>query len=199
MFTGEVNNGSVAVTLYNNNNTYTKGFNLVGNPYPSPVDWNAAGWTRTGIDNALYFFRTSTTDEYGGTYSSYVNGISSDGVADSIIPSMQGFFVHVSDGTYPVTGVLGATNSVRVNNQSHIFFKSSLSANRFLIRLTAAFTDDAASADPMVVYFDDDAAVAFDRELDALKLFNTDMMVTNLFSSLVGWLETFGQCPSATD
>jgi hypothetical protein len=182
--TGEVNNGSVSVTLFNNNNTYTKGFNLAGNPYPSPVDWNAAGWTKTGIDNALYFFRTSTTDEYGGTYSSYVNGISSDGVADNIIPSMQGFFVHVSDGTYPVTGVLGATNSVRVNNRSHIFFKSSASANRFLIRLSAAFTDDAASADPMVVYFDDDAAVAFDRELDALKLFNTDMMVTNLFSVL---------------
>ena len=182
--TGEVNNGSVSVTLYNNNNAYTKGFNLAGNPYPSPVDWNAAGWTKTGIDNALYFFRTSTTDEYGGTYSSYVNGISSDGVADNIIPSMQGFFVHVSDGTYPVTGVLGATNSVRVNNQSHVFFKSSPSANRFLIRLTAAFTDDVASADPMVVYFDDDAAFAFDRELDALKLFNTDMMVTNLFSVL---------------
>ncbi|MHC1730991.1 MAG: hypothetical protein AB9888_02990 [Bacteroidales bacterium] len=182
--TGEVNNGAISVTLYNNNNAYTKGFNLVGNPYPSPVDWNAAGWTKTGIDNALYFFRTSTTDEYGGTYSSYVNGISSDGVADNIIPSMQGFFVHVSDGSYPVTGVLGATNSVRVNNYSHIFFKSSPSVNRFLIRLTAAFTDDAASSDPMVVYFDDDAAGAFDRELDALKLFNTDMMVTNLFSVL---------------
>jgi len=106
--TGEVNNGSVSVTLFNNNNAYTKGFNLAGNPYPSPVDWNAAGWTKTGIDNALYFFRTSTTDEYGGTYSSYVNGISSDGVADNIIPSMQGFFVHVSDGTYPVTGCAGS-------------------------------------------------------------------------------------------
>lgn len=181
---GEVNNGSVSVTLYNNNNAYTKGFNLAGNPYPSPVDWNAAGWTKTGIDNALYFFRTSTTDEYGGTYSSYVNGISSDGIADNIIPSMQGFFVHVSNGTYPVTGVLGATNSVRVTNRSHVFFKSSVPANRFLIRLTAAFTDDAASSDPMVVYFDDNAAVAFDSELDALKLFNTDMMVTNLFSVL---------------
>jgi hypothetical protein len=198
--TGEVNNGAISVTLYNNNNAYTKGFNLVGNPYPSPVDWNAAGWTKTGIDNALYFFRTSTTDEYGGTYSSYVNGISSDGVADNIIPSMQGFFVHVSDGSYPVTGVLGATNSVRVNNQSHIFFKSSQSANRFLIRLTAAFSDDASSTDPMVVYFDDGADVAFDSELDALKLFNTDMMVTNLFSVLTnGSKLSVNALPQQTD
>lgn len=180
--TGEITNGSVAATLYNHNNTYTKGFNLVGNPYPSPVDWNAAGWTKTNIDNALYFFRASTTDEYSGTYSSYVNGISSDGVANNIIPSMQGFFVHVSDGAYPVTGTLGATNSVRINDQSHVFFKSASANDRFLVRLTAAFSDDTLSADPAVVYFDGGATAPFDPELDALKLFNTDMMVTNLYS-----------------
>ncbi len=45
--TDTVNNGSVTVTLYNHNYTYTKGMNLVGNPYPSAIDWNAAsGWTR---------------------------------------------------------------------------------------------------------------------------------------------------------
>ncbi len=184
--TGEVTNGNVAVTLYNHNNNFTKGFNLVGNPYPSPVNWNDAGWTKTNIDNALYFFRASTTDEYSGTYSSYVNGISSDGVADNIIPSMQGFFVHVTDGTFPVTGTLGATNSVRVNDQTHIFFKSAESRERLLIRLAAAFTDDTLSADPAVVYFDSDAAPSFDPDLDALKLFNTDMMVTNLYSVLPG-------------
>ncbi len=184
--TGEVSNGNISVTLYNHDNTYTAGFNLIGNPYPSPIDWNAAGWTKTNIDNALYFFRTSTTDEYSGTYSSYVNGISSDGAADNIIPSMQGFFVHVSDGAYPVTGTLGASNSVRINNRTHLFFKSASADNRFLIRLSAEFTDDPLSADPAVVYFDGDAAPVFDKELDALKLFNTDMMVTNLYSVLTG-------------
>jgi hypothetical protein len=184
--TGVVNNGAVNVTLQNHNHQFTKGFNLAGNPYPSPVNWNAAGWTKTNIDNALYFFRASSTDEYGGTYSSYVNGVSSDGIANNIIPSMQGFFVHVSDGTYPVTGTLGATNSVRVNDQTHVFFKSAESGERFLIRLAAAFTDDTLSSDPAVVYFDNDAAPAFDPELDALKLFNTDLMVTNLYSVLPG-------------
>ena len=184
--TGQVTNGSVSVTLYNHNNAFTKGFNLVGNPYPSPVNWNAAGWTKANIDNALYFFRASTTDEYSGSYSSYVNGISSDGVANNIIPSMQGFFVHVTDGTFPVTGTLGVTNSVRVNDQTHVFFKSAESGERFLIRMAAAFTDDTLSADPAVVYFDSDAAPSFDPDLDALKLFNTDMMVTNLYSVLPG-------------
>ena len=44
----------------------------------------------------------------------YVNGISSDGTASNIIPSMQGFLVHVSDGAYPVTGTLGVNNNVRI-------------------------------------------------------------------------------------
>ena len=50
----------------------------------------------------------------------------------------------------------------------------------------AAFTDDTASADPVVIYFDDQASPVFDSEFDALKLYNTDMMVTNLFSVLAG-------------
>ena len=191
--TGEVNNGSLSVTLYNNNNTYTEGFNLVGNPYPSPISWSAPGWTKNNIDNSVYYFMASDTDEYGGKYSSYVNGISSDGFAGDTIPSMQGFFVHVSNGTFPVTGTLGVTNSVRINDLTKPFLKSagapgrslksSEASGRFLVRISASFTDDmAASADPLVVYFDDAAEPTFDTELDALKLFNTDWLVTNFYS-----------------
>ncbi len=37
---GEVTSGEITLPVYNNNQPYTNGFNLVGNPYPSPVDWN---------------------------------------------------------------------------------------------------------------------------------------------------------------
>jgi hypothetical protein len=182
---GTVNNGNLSVTLYNHGNTYTEGFNLVGNPYPSPIRWSLPGWTKTNIDNAVYYFRASDTDEYGGTYSSYVNGISSDGFASDTIPSMQGFFVHVSNGTFPVTGTLGVTNSVRINDLTSPFLKSAEASDRFLVRMTAAFTDDQASADPLVIYFDNAAEPSFDTELDALKLLNTDMMVPNFYSVLL--------------
>lgn len=181
--TGIVNNGSLSLTLHNNNNLYTKGFNLIGNPYPSPIDWNAPdGWTKTSIDDALYYFKSSTTDEYGGTYSTYMNGISSDGFSASIIPSMQGFFVHVSDGTWPVTGILSMNNSVRVNNQAHPFIKSRNTGERPYLRLVSGYSGDSASYDPLVVYFDDNATSDFDGQLDALKLFNTDAQVTNFYS-----------------
>ncbi|MBN1386838.1 MAG: hypothetical protein JW965_00215 [Bacteroidales bacterium] len=188
---GEVNNGNLSLTLYNNNNTYTQGLNLVGNPYPSAIDWDAStGWTKTSIDDAVYFFEASTTDEYGGTYSSYVNGIPSDPSVTSIIPSMQAFFVHVSDGAYPVTGTLGMNNNVRVNDRTQAFYKSSTidyeRKSTPLLRLAAEFEDDSTSMDPMVIYLEDIASEEFDSDLDALKLLNTDFKVPNLYATVPG-------------
>ncbi|HKK41078.1 MAG TPA: LamG-like jellyroll fold domain-containing protein, partial [Bacteroidales bacterium] len=180
---GTVNNGSLSITLYNHNNTYTQGFNLIGNPYPSPIDWDAsAGWTKTNIDNALYYFKASTTDQYGGTYRSYINGISSDGTASNIIPSMQGFFIHVSDGSFPVTATLAMNNSVRIDNLTHPFSKSLQVNKPPVLRLTAGFSDNVLSSDPLVVYFDDMATMTFNKQLDALKLLNTDYSVANLYA-----------------
>ncbi len=181
---GEVNNGPLTAVLYNNNNTYTQGFNLVGNPYPSPIDWNSAsGWTKTNIDNAIYYFKASTTDEWAGTYSTYINGISSDpGVATNIIPSMQGFFIHISAGTFPVTGTLGMTNSVRVNDLIHPLVKSEEKGSSLLIRLRAGFSEDPALSDPLIIYFDDKADEDFNGSLDAIKLFNTDYNIPNFYS-----------------
>jgi len=180
--TGVVNNGSLSSTLFNHNNIYSKGFNLVGNPYPSPIDWDApSGWTKTNIDNALYYFEASSTDEYGGTYVTYLNGVSSNGLASNLIPSLQGFFIHVADGTWPVTGTLAMDNNVRVTDLTHPLIKSDF-ISRSLLRLTAEFSDDTDSVDPVVIYFDEKATDKFDGQLDALKLMNTDFMVPNLYT-----------------
>jgi fibronectin-binding autotransporter adhesin len=181
--TGIVNNGAMSVSLFNHNNAYTKGFNLAGNPYPSPIDWNLVKAYNTNVDDAVYYFKASTTDQYGGSYSTYINGLSSDGIVNNVIPSMQGFFVHVSDGSYPVSGTLSMNNSVRISDLSHPFASKKGSIAKVpLIRLTARFTDDISSADPMVLYFDEKGAPEFDSRLDALKLLNTDLKIVNLYS-----------------
>ncbi len=181
--TGVVTNGIKSITLYNHDQIYTKGFNLIGNPYPSPIDWKStSGWTKTNIDDALYYF--NATDQYGGTYSTYINGVSSDGLATRIIPSMQGFFVHVaaSGPPWPVTGTLSMDNGVRITDQTHGFLKSAKTGPVPLIRLTACFSDDTASIDPVVLYVDENATEGFDSQADALKLLNTDMNVPNLYA-----------------
>jgi len=182
--TGAVNNGTqTAPTLYNHNNGYASGFNLVGNPYPSPIDWNAgSGWTKTNIDNALYYFDASDTNQYSGTYSSYINGISSNGIANNIIPTMQGFFIHVSDGTYPVAGTLVFNNGVRINNLNPFFHKSAEFDPKPLIRLTAGFTEKDSQQDAVTVYLEDSATPSFDKEFDALKMMNTDDLVPNVYA-----------------
>ena len=181
--TGVLNNGTIAASvLSNHNRTYTQGFHLVGNPYPSPIDWNAqSGWTRTNIDNAVYYFNTGTTDQFAGSYSSYINGVSSNGTANNIIPSMQGFFVHVSNGSFPVTGSLGINNAARVNNLTPYYHKSTEDPKSF-IRLELARDEDSAAKDGLAVYFDEAATAAYDKELDALKLKNTDPRFPNLFA-----------------
>jgi len=138
---GVVNNGSLSKTLFNHNNTYSQGFNLTGNPYPSPIDWDSpSGWTKINIDNALYYFETSTTDQYGGNYVTYVDGVSSNGMATNLIPSMQGFFVHVSDGSWPVTGTLAMDNSVRITDLTHTLTKSDVNS-RSLISHSTKYSD----------------------------------------------------------
>jgi hypothetical protein len=111
-----------------------------------------------------------------------MNGISSDGFATNIIPSMQGFFVHVSDGAWPVTGILSMNNDVRLNDLTHSFIKSKTKGEKPYLRLVTGYSGDSASYDPLVVYFDDQASYNFDGQLDALKLFNTDAKVTNFYS-----------------
>ena len=181
--TGIVNNNTIAAsTLYNNNRPYTQGFNLVGNPYPSPIDWNASsGWSRGNIDNAVYYFNTGSSNQYTGTYSTYINGVSSDGVAGNIIGAMQGFFVHVSNGAFPVAATLSLNNNVRINNLSPDFHRRT-SSNLPLLRLSAGFEDVTSVSDPLVVYFEEAATPAFDKAKDALKLFNTDSLVPNLYA-----------------
>jgi len=176
---GVVNNGSLQTTLYNHNRPYTKGFNLVGNPYPSPIDWNATGWTKTNIDNAIYFFNANST-QFSGAYSSYVNGVSS-GNANNMIAAMQGFFVHVTNGTFPVSATLGVINSVRVNNLNPVFKNASID-NRAILRFTANFETKDAIEDAAVIYFDQTANLRFDQELDALKMTNTDPQVPNIYT-----------------
>ncbi len=176
---GTVNNGIISSPiLYNHNQPYTLGFHLVGNPYPSPIDWNASnGWSRSNIDNAVYYFNASTSDPYSGTYSSYVNGISSDGVANNIIPAMQGFFVHVTDGNYPVSGQLTVNNAARTTHLAPVFH----TYNGQLLRLNAGFSDQVRS-DAAVIYFNNEAQETFNKKNDALKLMNTNADVPNLYT-----------------
>ncbi|HEX2921312.1 MAG TPA: DUF2341 domain-containing protein [Bacteroidales bacterium] len=184
--TGNVTNGERLINLQNNYHPYSQGFNLVGNPYPSPIDWELI--SRNNVDKAFYLYKSGTEDPYEGVYISVVDGIPSDGGdASNIIPSMQGFFVHVPEisGVNPVLGSLGFTNGARINNNfTQPFSKSkSLSySERSLVRIASGFADYSSFYDPLVLYLNDKASFDFDGEYDALKFYNTDYNTPSFWS-----------------
>lgn len=181
--TGLPNTGPLSIAVGNNKWPSTTGFNLVGNPYPSPIDWNAQhGWSNKNVDNALYFFDSGSSGQYYGTYSTYVNGISSDGNASNIIGAMQGFFIHVTAGLLPVTGAYAMNDSVRVDSLKPYFHKSTLNLNpelRGLIRISAGYASH--RADQLVAYEDAAATGSFNPATDALKLMNSCAQIPSLY------------------
>jgi fibronectin-binding autotransporter adhesin len=136
------------------------GWNLMGNPYPSTIDWDAAsGVTKTGINNAIY-----TWDGRTNRFVSYVSGIGTNG-GTRYLGSMQGFFLKVtaSGGT----GSLALTNNARVTSTLVDVWRTSSVDKILRLSLSNSSYDD-----ETVVRFTDSATTHFDTQLDAYKLIN---------------------------
>ena len=152
------------------------GWNLVGNPYPSSIDWNASsGWTKTGIDNAVYYYNPAIHN-----YASYTGGTTpaSTNGGSNLIPSMQAFWVHVStDGG---SGTLAVTNSVRSTaSTAPLLWRTGIRTNYMTI--TATGPDSV--IDQTTIRLVPDATYSFDPNYDAYKLMG-DAGYPNLFTSI---------------
>lgn len=110
---------------------------------------------------------------------------------------MQGFFVHVTNGTYPVTANLTVNNNARNTTLTGLGISTqrpkrndirlavsqtafSFSFQKPIFRLFAQYSEE--TSDPMVVYLDQKTQSGFDPQFDALKLMNTDESVPNIYS-----------------
>lgn len=84
------------------------GYHLIGNPYPSAINWDHPSIVKNQIADAIYFWNP----EVDG-YSTYINGIGNNPeTTDSIVPSMQGFFVR--------TEAPGQTGSITFSNDCRV-------------------------------------------------------------------------------
>ncbi|MFZ4550145.1 MAG: T9SS type A sorting domain-containing protein, partial [Bacteroidales bacterium] len=167
-FSGIMNSGSQFINI---NRTYadllTSGWNLVGNPYPSNIDWDAAtGWTKTNSNNAIYVAKS-------GGWATYVDGVGTNG-GSRYISVGQGFFVSaINLGA----GSLAMTNNVRVHN-SATFFKNAKSQNLVRVEVSGnGYTDET------VVRFVPGATVGFDGHYDAMKMFNFNENSTQIYTN----------------
>ncbi|NTW23431.1 MAG: hypothetical protein HGA37_01925 [Lentimicrobium sp.] len=159
-FAGPMNAGSFTPTIV----FAGAGNNLVPNPYPSAIDWDAtSGWTKdpTKIANSVYIWPSGAMD---GNYAAYVNGVATFG-GSRYIPAGQSFFVKAI-GTSPV---LTMNDNVRVHNNK-AFFKDD-EAIPDLLRILAVSND---YKDEAVVRFTESASASSDYEYDAWKFYGSE-------------------------
>jgi len=154
-FSGELNTAkdhAINISLSNNGNQ----FNLVGNPFPSTIDWDNANWTKNNIANAIYMW-----DPANARYASYVAGAGVNG-GTRYIAANQGFFVQ-ANGASPSLQI--DNNDVRIS-QSQSFYKE----DEIIELLSISLLSDAGQ-DEILIRFNEDASEEFDADFDAIKMF----------------------------
>ncbi|UYZ60656.1 nidogen-like domain-containing protein [Hymenobacter latericus] len=162
-FVGQPNNGTITRGGLGRNSQSQAGWHLLGNPYPSPIDWNLTYAGATNLDNTVYVFKSS--GPYTGSYASYVagTGVATNG-GSNIIPVAQGFFVRTS--TAGATGSLTFTNAARVTTLSNVPLERTTQTHP-IAKLSLNGTG---LSDQVAVYFHPNATPAFDSAFDAFKL-----------------------------
>ena len=166
---GPLNNGNVAQTLARNSGATAAnaGWQLLGNPYPSPLDYSlVAPVDRIGLDAAIYVFESNT--QYAGSYRANVNGVGGNANSpNAVLAQGQGFFVRVSTGQ--TSSTLTLRNSQRLTAYSNPVYHRT-TETRPLVQLDL---HSATGTDPVYVYFENGATAGVDREFDAVKLPNS--------------------------
>ncbi|MFU8844606.1 MAG: cohesin domain-containing protein, partial [Bacteroidales bacterium] len=164
-YSGLLNTGSQSISVTRNSSLDNPGWNLVGNPFPSALDWDAAsGWDKSSVDNTIYFYRGNSGQSNYKYYIGAGGGTPSVGVNEGTnqIPAMQGFFIQATGD-----GVLSVNNNARIHS-SQEFWKKTETNDIPIIRLKAELNG---LADETVVRFFPGASLNFDNDKDAYKLF----------------------------
>lgn len=163
--TGSMNFGPTTLPVSYNAGGYNGGgWNLVSNPYPSNIDWDApTGWTKTNMQGAIYIWN-GATNQYGA----YVGGFGTNGV-DNIIPSNQAFFVRANAS--PVLQI----NEAAKTNLTKNLLRTASQAQVFKFKLKTGEAEDEA-----VIHFSENNNFGFDLHADAAKLWNSTVNLYTL-------------------
>jgi hypothetical protein len=146
-FSGNINNGTINIPLTVTPGSYT-GWNLIGNPYPSSINWNtSSGFTRNMLENAgsnqtAFWIWNPKTGNYGAYISNTASG--TNGVTN-LIASSQGFWVKAT-----TAGTFSINNAAR-EHASPSWLKSSNTENN-TIRLKVTSIENSFSDEMMLSF-----------------------------------------------
>ncbi len=148
-FVGPINKGNISpvVTYTNTGNSGDDGWNMLGNPYPSPIDWSSVTKSNVG---AFYYVLNPASNSY----------IANNGAVN--IASGQAFFVQAIGANPSVT----FTESSKVSTNANGNFKTTTPPLEIEVR------KDSLNADLAWLMVDANATPAYNAMEDAIKFTN---------------------------
>jgi hypothetical protein len=172
-FTGDLRGGPVGpVALTNTGPDALHGYNFVGHPYSSAIDWNAAsGWTKTNVDAGIWVWNPAITN-----WSTY-NVTGGTNLGTQYIPVGQGFFVQVNAAQS--SGTLEMTTAVQVHNNTS-FMKSPGTTTADFIKLKLT---DGTLYDESIIHLNSAATEGYDGQFDMHKKFSWNEAQPQLYST----------------
>ena len=172
--TGTVRQGNFPVTVTNLAGDPTDdGWNLIGNPYPSPINWDNVT-IPSGVSGQVSLKDNMGVLTVAGNYVTFSGGVGNPASFTGVIPAGEAFWVRkTSAGPTPIT----FKEADKVVSRNPTFFRKATITNILRAKLTGANKQD-----ELVIRLVADALDNVDNNYDAFKLTNDFLN----FSSLSG-------------
>jgi len=177
-YSGLLNTGEKTIGLTRTTDVLNTGFNLVGNPYPSYLNWTESTANSANILPTIWY-RTKASGDYTlYTYNSAGEGIGSPAEVTSEIPPMQAFWVRVKNDQ--TTGTLTFNNAMRLHSKvfNTLKSKNTKSSSQQVLRLQVS---NGLHNDETVVYFNNNASDNFDI-YDSPKMSSNNVDVPEIYT-----------------
>lgn len=160
-FEGEFNTGDILINISKSNDQW----NLIGNPFPSAIDWDLLD--KTNIESSVYMWNPNSL-----SYSYYNNGVGVNFNNEGLIAPMQAFFVRALN-----SGQLTIPQNSRCISNSQTLLKNSEISEQ-IIRLSLVSEQ---AKDETVIRFKQGSRIEYEQEYDALKLLSK-FLVPQIYS-----------------
>jgi len=187
-FSGLTNSGTIPVIVSRTESGLSRGFNLVGNPYPSYLDWSLVITDPLNVNiSSTFWYRTKNTDgayvfvTQNGTSGEVVGGTTANTTITKFIPPMQAFWVRENSNIEQTTYNTSITfkNSMREHRDKNgNILKAPKQSDRMRLRLQVT---DGVNSDELLLYFDTNAQNSFDN-YDSPKMFNNVAAKPEIFT-----------------
>jgi hypothetical protein len=161
--TGNLNHGNQTFDLKSRSAApiNNRGWNLIANPYPCSLNWEAVKAQNNVLDATFYINNNNIWYSHNGSV----------GDANNYIPPGQSFFVKASN-----TSSITLTESMTTIGQRPARFKQNVD------HLELTVSSSKTTANSTWIGFNNTLTFGLDKEFDGLKKYNTDSTSANLYS-----------------